>query len=340
MYFEKLYYIHLLWIVIALALFLFYRARKRRSMLEQFASREMLDKLLTRSESGRLIKIFLFLLGLTFLVLALMEPKWGYTWEEMKREGRDIIVAVDVSRSMLAQDIAPSRLERAKRAILDLMQIMQGDRIGLVAFAGSAFVQCPLTLDYGAAKMFLSELDPSLIPKGGTQIGEAIIKSVNAFEGNERNTRALILITDGENLQGDLDNAIKMAKEKGVKIFCIGIGTPSGSPIQITDEKGRKTYITDRSGNQVLSKLNEETLQKIALETGGAYAQAVASGLELDAIYTKRIANMDTKELDSSKKKHYEHRFQWPVCAAFFCFFLQSIVSEGQKKTAKEGEAA
>ena len=223
MYFEKLYYIHLLWIVIALAVFLFYRDRKRSAMLEKFASREMLDKLTTRSAGGRVLKIFLFLFGLTFLVLALMEPKWGYTWEEMKREGRDIIVAVDVSRSMLAQDIAPNRLERAKRAILDLMQIMQGDRIGLVAFAGSAFVQCPLTLDYGAAKMFLSELDPSLIPKGGTQIGEAIIKSVNAFEGNERNTRALILITDGENLQGDLDNAIKMAKEKGVKILCIGI---------------------------------------------------------------------------------------------------------------------
>lgn len=339
MYFEKLYYIHLLWIVIALSIFLFYRIHKQNVLLENFASKEMLGRLLTRKGNGKILKTTLFLIGLCFLVLTLMEPKWGYTWEEMKREGRDIIVAVDVSKSMLAQDIMPSRLGRAKRAILDLMQTMQGDRIGLVAFAGSAFVLCPLTLDYGAAKMFLNELDPSLISRGGTQIGEAIVKSVNAFKGNERNTRALILITDGENLQGDLDNAIKLAKEKGVKIFCIGIGTPGGSPIQITDEKGRKTYLTDRSGNQVLSKLNEETLRKIALETGGAYAQAVASGMELDAIYTKRIANMDTKELDSSKRKHYEHRFQWPLCAAFFCFFLQSIVGEGQKKNVKEGEA-
>ena len=175
MYFEKLYYIHLLWIVIALGLFLFYRAHKRKTLMAQFASKDMLDKLMTRTEGGRFTRNALFLLGLTFLVLALMEPKWGYTWEEMKREGRDVIVAVDVSRSMLAQDIAPNRLERAKRAILDLMQIMQGDRIGLVAFAGSAFVQCPLTLDYGAAKMFLSELDPSLIPKGGGTPGRSFL---------------------------------------------------------------------------------------------------------------------------------------------------------------------
>lgn len=340
MYFEKLYYIHLLWIVIAIGIFLFYREWKRKRLLRRFASGEMLDKLLTRGENGRAWKITLFLLGLVFLVLALMEPKWGYTWEEMKREGRDIIVAVDVSRSMLAKDIPPSRLERAKRAILDLMQIIQGDRLGLVAFAGSAFVQCPLTLDYGTVKMFVSDLDPSLIPKGGTQIGEAIARSVEAFEGNEKNTRALILITDGENLQGNLDNAIKMAKDKGVKIFCIGIGTPSGSPIQIIDEKGRKSYVTDNAGNQVLSKLDEETLRKIALETGGAYAQAVASGMELDAIYTKRIANMDTKELDSSRKKRYEHRFQWPLAAAFLCFFLGSVLSEGQKRSNLAGENA
>lgn len=332
MYFEKLQYIHLLWVVMGLGLLLFWSERRRQSLLERFASREMLERLQTVRPASPLLKNGLFLLGLVFLVLALMEPKWGYSWEDIRREGRDIIVAVDVSRSMLATDVQPSRLERAKRAIADLMQIMEGDRIGLVAFAGDAFVQCPLTLDYGAAKMFLTHLDPSLIPRGGTQIGEAIVKSVDAFEGNDRNTRALILITDGENLQGDLDNAVKLAKEKGVKIFCIGIGTPAGSPIQILDEKGNRTYLTDNQGNQVLSKLNEETLQKIALETGGAYAQAVSSGMELDAIYTKRIAGMDTKELDSSRQKRYEHRFQWPLSAAFLCFLLQSLALGGRPK--------
>ena len=336
MYFEKLYYIHLLWAVMALALLLWYNERRRRALLLRFAADEMLPRLGVAKNSSHTLRNFFFLLGLVFLVLTLMEPKWGYTWEDVHRRGRDIIVAVDVSRSMLATDVPPTRLERAKRAIIDLMQIMEGDRIGLVAFAGGAFVQCPLTLDYGAAKMFVNSLDPSLIPKGGTQIGEAIVKAVGAFEGNDRDTRALILITDGENLQGDLDSAVKLAKEKGVKIFCIGIGTPSGSPIQIIDEKGNKAYLKDREGNQVLSKLNEETLQKIALETGGAYAQAVASGLELDAIYTKRIAGMDAKELESSRRKHYEHRFQWPLSAAFACFLICFLAGDGSRKNKAE----
>jgi len=276
-------------------------------------------------------KYALLVLALLSVVLALIQPKWGYHWEKIQRRGIDVIVAVDVSRSMFADDIKPSRLDRARREILDLIKMMNGDRIGLIAFAGTAFVQCPLTLDYGACRMFVDELNPTLIPRGGTHIGEAIKKAVSAFEGKEKKNRALIIITDGEDHESNVIEAAKLAAEKGIKIYCIGIGTPSGSPIRIKNSKGKKVYLKDSKGQLVLSKLDEKTLKKIALITGGAYIQASASGIELDKIYKDRIAKMNKTGLQSTRQKRYEARFQWPLALALLFIISESLITDYKK---------
>ena len=332
MQFGNLTYIHGIWVVIAVAGFLFWAFRKKQTVLQLFVQNEMLKKMTNHvNVHSQHIKAVLILASLLFIVFALMEPKWGYKWETVKRKGNDVIVAVDVSRSMLAQDVKPNRLDKAKREILDLINMMQGDRIGLIAFAGSAFVQCPLTLDYGACKMFVNDLNPQLIPRGGTRIGETIRKAIDAFEGNLKKHRALILITDGEDHEEEALTAAKLAREKGIKIYCIGIGTPEGSPIQVFDAKGKMKYLKDSSGQVILSKLNDEMLKDIALETGGAYVPASSTGLELDLIYKNRIAKMDGRELESSKKKRYEHRFQWPLAVAAI-FLIFDILKTDRKK--------
>jgi len=332
MKFGNLAYIHGIWIIIAIIIFLVWAFKRKQIILQKFVQNEMLKKMTNHVNiRSQHYKATLVIAALLFIVFALMEPKWGYHWETIKRKGNDVIVAVDVSRSMLANDIKPNRLDKAKREILDLINMMKGDRIGLIAFAGAAFVQCPLTLDYGACKMFVNDLDPKLIPRGGTRIGETIRKAIDAFEGNLKKHRALIIITDGEDHEQEAIVAAKLAKQKGIKIYCIGIGTPEGSPIQIFDVHGKMKYLKDKSGEVVLSKLNEKMLQTIALETDGAYVQASSTGIELDLIYKKRIAKMEGKELKSSKKKRFEHRFQWPLAAATI-FLIIGFLKTDRKK--------
>jgi len=332
MQFGKLIFIHGIWIVIAIALFLFWAFKRRNSLLRLFAQSEMLKQLTEHvSVQKQKYKYALLVLALLSIVFSLIQPKWGYHWEKIQRRGIDVIVAVDVSRSMFADDIKPNRLDRARREILDLIKMMNGDRIGLIAFAGTAFVQCPLTLDYGACRMFVDELNPTLIPRGGTQIGEAIRKAVSAFEGKEKKNRALIIITDGEDHDSKPIEAAKLAAEKGIKIYCIGIGTPSGSPIRIKNSKGKKVYLKDSKGQLVLSKLDEKTLKKIALITGGAYIQAAASGIELDKIYKDRIAKMNKTDLQSTRKKRYEPRFQWPLALALLFIVSESLITDYKK---------
>jgi len=332
MQFGKLIFIHGIWIVIAVALFLFWTFKRRSTLLHLFAQNEMLKQITEHvSIQKQKYKAAFLVLTLLFIVFALIQPKWGYHWEKIKRRGIDIIVAIDVSRSMYADDIKPNRLDRAKREILDLINMMQGDRIGLIAFAGTAFVQCPLTLDYGACRMFVDELNPKLIPRGGTHIGEAIRKAVAAFEGNEKKNRALILITDGEDHDSNPIEAAKLAAEKGIKIYCIGIGTPSGSPIRLNGKGSKKEYLKDSKGQLVLSKLDENTLKRIALITGGAYIQASASGIELDKIYKDRIAKMNKADLQSTRKKRYEPRFQWALSLALLFILSESLMTDYKK---------
>jgi Ca-activated chloride channel family protein len=282
------------------------------------------------------VKFLTLLAGVSLLLAAFLRPRWGFHWEEIKRKGVDLMVAVDVSESMLAEDIQPNRLERAKREITDLVSMLRGDRIGLIAFAGAAFMECPLTLDYGAFKIFLDYLDTELIPVQGTAIGEAIRTALTSFPADRRASRALILITDGEDHPGEAVKAAQAAKEQGVKIFTIGIGSKEGAPIPLRGDKGG--FKQDRKGQVVMSKLKETTLQKIALTTGGSYVRSVSGDMDLKKIYEEEIrGKMEAGELKSTKKRRWEERFQWFLFGSILLFFLEAILPERKRLPTRGG---
>ena len=225
MNFAALECLYLLWILPAMLLLAVYSFRKKDQLLRLFADTELWDRLMPDVHRRRqTFKFLLLLAAVALLLTSLLRPRWGFHWEEIKRKGVDIIVAVDVSESMLAEDIQPNRLERAKREITDLVGMLQGDRVGLVAFAGAAFLECPLTLDYGAFRIFLDYLDTELIPVPGTAVGEAIQTAIRSFSTERRASKAIILITDGEDHPGEAEKAAEAAKEKGIRIFTIGVG--------------------------------------------------------------------------------------------------------------------
>ena len=326
----------LLWLVPLTLAFFIYVFRSKTRLLERFASPEMIARLTAGVSRGRqYFKAALVLLGILASVLALAELKWGFTWEEVTREGVDIVVALDVSDSMLVEDAESGgklpRLERAKREIADLLNLMEGDRIGLVAFAGTAFVECPLTLDYGAAAIFLDAIDTELIPVKGTALGRAIRTAVEAFEGSGNNSRAVILITDGEDHTGDAMRAAEEAAVAGIRIFPIGIGRDEGAPIPASNGGFRR----DRRGEIILSKLDEPTLQKIALATGGAYVRSVTGDVDLEQIYSQGIkATLEDQELGSKRRQRWEERFQWVLAVALFALMLEPLISERQRRRA------
>lgn len=329
----------LLWLVPLTLAFYVYVFRTKTRLLRRFASAEMLQRLTAGvSRPRQVLKAALVLFGLLAAVLSLAELRYGFTWEEVTREGVDIVVALDVSDSMLVEDAESggklSRLERAKREIADLLRLMEGDRIGLVAFAGAAFIECPLTLDYGAAEIFLDAIDTDLIPVKGTAIGEAVRTSVTAFEGSSHQSKAIILITDGEDHSGDALKAAEEANLAGVRIFTIGIGRDEGSPIPAPGGGFRR----DRRGEIITSKLDETTLQKIALATSGRYVRSVTGDVDLEQIYSLGIkATLEDEELGSKRRRRWEERFQWILGVALFALMLEPLIPERLRK--KKGAA-
>ena len=328
MHFGQPAYFYLLILIPPLILFLAGAAKRKRALAEQFVTAAMLPRLVREQcWQGRKTRTMLTLLGLLFMVLAMAQPKWGFEWEDLKQEGVDIIVAVDVSQSMLAADIKPSRLERARHEVSDLLNLLDGDRIGLVAFAGTSFLQCPLTLDYQAAKIFLDALEPDLIPIQGTSIGHALRTAIAAFSRVEKKSKAIILITDGEDHGGNLEEVSRLALEEGVKIFVIGIGQETGAPIP-SAEPGRG-FKKDSSGELVLSKFNEPLLQKIAVQSGGTYVRSVIGDMDLQKIYLEDIKQtVATKELRTSRRKRWQERFQWMLALALLCLTAERAVRE------------
>jgi Ca-activated chloride channel family protein len=321
----------LLLLPVLLAFFLWSRRRKRKA-LERFGNLHLLDKLMVSySPARQRLKMFLVLASLFFFLIALARPQIGTKLEEVKRRGIDIIVAVDVSLSMLAEDIKPNRLEKAKHEVAGLINRLEGDRIGLIVFAGEAFVQCPLTLDYGAAKMFLDIMDPGLIPVQGTAIGGAMEKAILAFEQKERKHKVLILITDGEDTVEDPLKAAEAAEKEGIVIYPVGIGSPQGVPIPIYNSTGtRSGFKKDSDGNVVTSKLDQLTLEKIALQTNGRYYGATASEMELGRIYGE-IEKMETKELSSRIFSQYEDRFQYFLAIGLLLLLAEAVYPERRR---------
>jgi Ca-activated chloride channel homolog len=305
--------------------------RRRRQAMARFADPELLGRLTgdIRMRGGG-IGSFCLVTGMILLILALAGPRWGSHYQEVTRKGVDILIALDVSRSMLVQDVEPDRLERARREIADFIQVVQGDRMGLVAFAGAAFTQCPLTLDYGALSMFLTALDPDMVPVPGTDLGAALQTAMAAFDGRSATDKVILLITDGEDNEGRGLEAAREAARRGIKIFVFGIGDPSGGPIPAADGKGG--FEKDAQGQLILSRLDEAGLKEIALTTGGTYVRSMAGDLDLDILYFEGIKQRtEAADLKSGKIKVYEERFPLFVLAAFVLLFLEGLI-RGKKE--------
>ncbi|MFH0996631.1 MAG: tetratricopeptide repeat protein [Pseudomonadota bacterium] len=330
MKFSQIEMLFLIWTIPVFFLVVVYGMKTRQNILARFASPKGLDAITPEAASGRRwIKAGLALCSLLLICLALSGPQYGYKWQTIEQKGVDIIVAVDLSRSMLATDIQPTRLDRAKREIYDLLTMLKGDRMGLVAFAGTAFLQCPLTLDYEAFHIFLNTLTPDLMPIGGTDISGAIAASLSAFDLTAASQKAVILITDGENTgKTDPLEAAENARKAGVKLFCIGVGSDEGVPIPAESGGIKK----DRSGNIILTRIDEETLKKMAALTGGAYVRSVAGSMDLDVIYTEEIrGKMEASTLSTDKKQIWEDRFQWVLALAIIALGAELFVPAVRK---------
>lgn len=326
-------YLWLLWLVptLGLLLWLAYRLRARARL--RFADQSLLDRLLAGySQRRRLAKSILLLCAVFFLVLALARPQFGEKMVFMKRRGVDIVVLLDCSHSMLARDMRPDRLNKAKQEIYGMLERMKGDRVGLVCFAGEAIVQCPLTLDYSAAQVLVNAVDIYSVSRPGTAITAAIRRGVKMFDASEKKFKVMLLITDGEDHEGDVEQAAEEAKEAGAIIFAIGIGSPSGEPIPELDGQGNVTgFKKDQADRVILSKLDEYALQKVALTTDGKYYRASAGELELDKIYDE-ISSMEKKELEGKLFTQYEDRFGWFLVPAAILFALEAAYSERRRQ--------
>ena len=332
MKYGNLNYLYLLPIIPILILGYILVFRKKMNDLNKFASIELLQKAgLPISQKKLWLKAAMMIICVLFLIFALIEPKWGYHWEEVEKKGIDIVIAVDTSRSMLADDVKPNRLEVAKREIEDLLNVLEGDRVGLVVFAGSAFTYCPLTSDYGAFRLFLNDLNTNIIPLGGTAMAEAIRKGISTFEANSKNHKAIILITDGENHEDDPLKAAVKAKEQGIVIYTVGVGKKDGSYIRIKDESGRETLLKDRQGQVIKSRLDEITLNKIALETGGLYTPAYGTKWGLERIYQDSIAKIEESTYKTQRVKRYVNRYQIPLFIAVIIISIETFLVDRRK---------
>jgi Ca-activated chloride channel family protein len=315
MTFARIEILFLVWLIPVLALAYYYGRRKRRKILNAFASRQGLAQIApTGLTRRRLWRAGLVLTAGMLLVAAMAGPRYGYQWQEIQRQGVDIVIALDCSRSMLAADIQPTRLDRAKREIYDLLTMLQGDRVGLVAFSGTAFLQCPLTIDYTALYLFLDVLNPDYLPLGGSDLAAAVTTAQHAFDPQSKTDKAIILITDGENTgQQDPIGAARMAQDSGIKLFCIGVGSKDKVPIPASEGGFKK----DAGGQIVLSRLDESLLTRMAATAGGAYVRSVAGDMDLDAIYHDQIrARMEAGTVESSRKRLWADRYQWPLAIA------------------------
>lgn len=286
------------------------------------------------SLSKLILKFILFIIAMTLLTFAMVDPQSGSKLEKIKRKGIDMVIALDVSNSMLAEDIRPNRLERAKQAISRLIDRMEGDRIGIIVFAGKSYTQLPITTDYAAAKMFTSTINIGMIPTQGTALADAIELAVNSF-GETKHNKAIIVITDGEDHQGGALEQTEAAIKKGIVIYTIGIGLPEGAPIPVTDQRGQTGYKKDSQGNIIMSKLDETLLQRIASLGNGIYIRASNSETGLNKIFDD-INKIEKSEIESKQYSDYEDRFQYFVAFALIFLILDLFVFERKTQWLKK----
>jgi Ca-activated chloride channel family protein len=327
---ELLYLLVLVPGLIILYLFLVFR---QRSSMREFTDPEFFDVLMPlRSPGRRTLKFVLFLLVVTSLILALARPQFGSRLEEVKREGIEMIIALDVSRSMLAEDIEPSRLERAKQAIASLVNRMQDDKIGMIVFAGDAYSQLPITTDYISAKIFLDNINTDIVSKQGTSIGSAIDLGARSFTQDAEASKVIVVISDGENHEGDALEATKRAAEKGIKVYTIGMGTVKGAAIPLSRRGGLQAgVLKDREGKVVISRMDPKMLSEIASVGGGKYYQASTSNVGLHQLYND-LNKLNKSEIETKVYSEYDDQFHYFVALAFLFLILDMLILERKSK--------
>lgn len=307
-------------LLFVLTCYYYWSKKRKKEALNAFADPDLLRKYtnlqgLRKDRQAFILKF----LGLFFLIAALLGPEWGYQWQEVSSQGLEVIFALDTSKSMLATDLHPNRLERAKLAVKDLLKQIQGNQVGLVAFSGTGFLQAPLTMDYNAFQIALDALDVYTLPQGGTAIGRAIETARSAFHSGGNGEKILILMTDGENHEGDPVIQARRAREEGITVYTIGLGSQEGELILLTDEKGNISYLKDKQGNVVKTVIKEEALREIAEAGGGAYHKGTGPTLGLETLYQTRLAHLERADLHSAMEKKYINRYQIPL---FFALIL------------------
>lgn len=327
--------LRLLFLALGLVVFYFWAFWRRGAALKKIASSEMLGKINNSvSVPKKIFKSLLVVAAFVMIVIALTRPAWNPKPKEVKRKGRDVVILLDVSRSMLAEDIKPNRLERAKIAIRDLLSVLDGDRVGLVTFAGSSSVKCPLTQDYAFMRMALADITTESTARGGTLIGDAIRKAIeDVFGKGGEQYKDIILITDGDDHESFPEEAAAKAGEQGIRIIAIGLGNDDeGTPIPVVDEEGRKTFLKYK-GEVVRSRLGGDTLRQVALNSaGGTYLPVKTGTFDLDKIYQDLVLSARKRELEETTILEYDEKFQIFLAVAIGLIFCEMLVRERRVK--------
>lgn len=324
---DKTYFWLLIVLPVVLLLFLGSLYWKKR-MQKKFAAPELLKKLSpSRSRSKPTLKISLFLLALFCLVVALVNPKSGTEMTTVREKGVDIVFALDVSRSMLAEDIAPNRIEKAKRLITEIINNLNGDRVGIIGYAGSAFPQVPITTDYSTAKTFLQAMNTDMVSSQGTAIRDAIQLATDYYNDKSKISRLLIILSDGEDHQGGFGDAVELAAEKGIVIYTIGLGTKKGGPIPIKKNGNLLRYLKNNQGETVITKQHPDVLKKIAKGTGGEYIYGGTTSVVVSQIKTI-LKNAEKSAFKSKQYAEYKTQFQWFVGIALVLLLLDLLLLE------------
>lgn len=327
-------YLYALLLLPALIAFFWHSRIKRRKALALFGQKDILSVLTPNvSYSRPVIKFILLLLALASIVVGIARPQFGSKLKTEKRKGIELIIALDVSNSMMAEDIQPNRLERSKRAISQLVDKLSDDKIGLIVFAGDAYTQLPITADYVSAKLFLNSINPNMVPTQGTAIGAAIDLGVKSFNPQFIGSKAMIIITDGENHEDDAVGAAKTAAEQGIVIYTIGMGLPQGGPIP-DFSNGTRNYRKDKQGNTIVTKLDEPMLQKIAEAGKGAYVRANNAQVGLNSLFSE-VNKMEKSELETQIYADYDDKFQYFIGLGLFLILLDFLVLERKNKYLK-----
>lgn len=325
-----LYLLFLIPVLLGLYILLFQLQKKATLRFVNSAFFELLIPL--RSPFRSHIKVFIFLLALTSLIVAVARPQFGSKLEEVKREGIELIIALDVSRSMLAEDIKPNRLERAKQAITTLINKMQDDKIGMIIFAGDAYTQLPITTDYISAKIFLSNINTEIVSMQGTAIASAINLGTRSFTQDTEASKVIVVISDGENHEGDAIEAAQLAAEKGIKVYTIGMGTPSGAPVPLTQKGGIQSgFLKDRQGEVVISRMDPTMLSKIAAAGNGEFFGASTGNVGLNQLYNE-LNNLNKSEIETRVYSEYDDQFQYFILFALILLIFDIFILERKSK--------